>query len=358
MELTTAEKKQYSRHLILEEIGLEGQLKLKKATVLVIGAGGLGCPVLQYLSAAGVGCIGLIDDDVVEQSNLQRQILYTLKDIGKSKVESAAKRLQLLNPFIKFDAHKTRLTKDNALELFEKYDLIVDGSDNFPTRYLINDAAVLLKKPVVVGAIFKLEGQVAVFNYKNGPTYRCLYPTPPKPNEVPNCSEIGVLGVLPGIIGSLQANEVLKIILNIGDVLSGKLVTFNALSMKQLMLSFEKNISISITALDANYEMLCGISTSTKEISFAAYKEQSLHFNVLDVRTLIERNEGALDSIHIPLDELPQRLHEVPQNKNLLVFCKSGMRSKLAIELLQNNGFKKELVNLKGGLLEVLDILA
>ncbi len=351
MNLSVEEEEQYRRHLLLNEIGLEGQLKLKQAKVLVVGAGGLGCPILQYLTAAGIGTIGIADDDDVEQSNLQRQILYTYKDIKENKAKSAAKRLQLLNPFIKFDVYKTRLTKENVLDLFKKYDIIVDGTDNFPTRYLINDAAVITNKPVVFGSIFKFEGQVSVFNYKNGTTYRCLYPTAPRPNEVANCSEIGVLGVLAGIIGSIQANEVLKIILGLGSILSGKLLTFNALSMKQLTFSFEKNTSISIKSLDDDYLVLCGIPKATKEISFQEYKEQSSNFNVLDVRTYIERNESHIASIHIPLDELSQRHHEIPKDKSLLVFCKSGVRSKLAIEILQNNGFGKELVNLKKGLL-------
>ena len=196
MSLSIEERNQYSRHILLDEIGLSGQLKLKQAKVLVIGAGGLGCPILQYLTAAGVGEIGIVDDDNVEQSNLQRQILYTHNDIGKSKAESAAKYMQLLNPFIQFSVFKTRLTKDNAVELFKKYDIVVDGTDNFPTRYLINDAATLAGKPVVFGAIYKFEGQVSVFNYKNGPSYRCLFPSPPKANEVPNCSEIGVLSLI------------------------------------------------------------------------------------------------------------------------------------------------------------------
>lgn len=353
MHLTTIEKKQYDRHLILEDVGLEGQLKLKLAKVLVIGAGGLGCPILQYLTAAGVGRIGIIDDDVVNQSNLQRQILYSYNTIGKNKAATAAKRLKLLNPLIKFDVYKERLSKDNALELFKKYDIIVDGTDNFQSRYLINDAAVLLNKPIVFGSIYKFEGQVTVFNYKNGPTYRCLYPTPPKPNEVPNCSEVGVLGVLPGIIGSLQANEILKIILDLGTILSGKLLTFNTLTMNQLIYSYERNTEISIQSLDQDYLNFCGIPNFIKEISFQEYQKQSLNFNLLDVRTKLERNEYHMESIHIPLNELPQRLHEVPQNKNVLVFCKSGVRSKLAIEVLKRNGFINELVNLKGGLLNM-----
>lgn len=351
MNLTPAENQQYSRHLLLEEVGVSGQLRLKQSKVLIIGAGGLGCPVLQYLSAAGVGKIGIVDDDAIEQSNLHRQILYTQEDIGKNKAETAAKTLQRSNPFIQFDIYKTRLTKDNALALLEPYDIIVDGSDNFPTRYLINDAAVLMDKPVVFGSIYKFSGQVAVFNFKNGPTYRCLYPTPPAPHEVLNCSDVGVLGVLPGIIGSFQANEVLKLIIGFGNVLSGKLLTFNALSMNQSIFSFDKNPAITITSLEANYQMLCGIHEAVKEISFQEYKKQSLSFNTLDVRTQDERDEFHILSIHIPLDELSKRYHELPGDKKLLIYCKSGSRSKIAIDILKNKDFKNELFNLKGGLL-------
>jgi adenylyltransferase/sulfurtransferase len=235
MSLSKAEQQQYNRHLILDEIGELGQLKLKKAKVLVIGAGGLGCPILQYLSAAGVGTIGVVDDDTIEKSNLQRQVLYSHDDIGDFKAEVAANKLAGLNPYVNFEIYLQRLNKEIAVELFLKYDVIVDGSDNFPTRYLVNDAAILTNKPVVFGSIFKFEGQVSVFNYNNGPSYRCLYPNPPKSEDVPNCSEIGVLGVLPGIIGALQANEVLKLVLGIGEILSGKLLTYNALNMQQLI---------------------------------------------------------------------------------------------------------------------------
>ena len=350
MSLSAAEKEQYDRHLILNEIGAEGQLKLKNAKVLVIGAGGLGCPVLQYLSAAGVGTIGIIDDDNVDQSNLQRQILYTHLDIGENKAITAAKRLKPLNPFVEFEVYRTRLTTKNVLDLFKNYDLIVDGTDNFSSRYLINDAAVLTNKPVIFGSIFKFEGQLSVFNYKNGPTYRCLFPSPPKANEVPNCSEIGVLGVLPGIIGSLQANEVLKIILGLGEVLTGKLLTFDALSMNQRCFTFKKNPSILITKLEEEYETICGIIPVTKEISFKTFKNQAFEFNVLDVRTPKERNEFHIESLHIPLDELSERQNEIPQDKKLLVYCKSGVRSAHAIAILKENSFKNELVNLKGGL--------
>ena len=349
MSLSIEEKNQYSRHILLDEIGLSGQLKLKQAKVLVIGAGGLGCPILQYLTAAGVGEIGIVDDDNVEQSNLQRQILYTHNDIGKSKAESAAKYMQLLNPFIQFSVFKTRLTKDNAVELFKKYDIVVDGTDNFPTRYLINDAAILAGKPVVFGAIYKFEGQVSVFNYKNGPSYRCLFPSPPKANEVPNCSEVGVLGVLPGIIGSFQANEVLKMICEIGTVLSGKLLTYNMLTMQQMVLSFKKNDSIQIKALDADYDFFCGLPKDTSEITLNAFQKKSEQYNLLDVREDDEREEYHIGGQHIPLGDLIDRLNEVAQDKDLVVYCKSGMRSKRAISILKENGYKKQLLNLKGG---------
>ena len=352
MQLSEEEKAQYSRHLILEDVGLDGQLKLKQAKVLVIGAGGLGCPILQYLSAAGVGTIGVVDDDSVDQSNLQRQVLFTHEDIGKSKAQAASERLQLLNPFISIVPHLVRLSKENVLDLFEEYDIVVDGTDNFPSRYLINDAAVLTNKPVVFGSIFKFDGQVSVFNYNNGPTYRCLFPVPPKPDAVPNCSEIGVLGILPGIIGSLQATEVLKMILNLGEVLSGKLQTFDALSMKQLIVSFEKNTSITIDALADDYQEFCGLSSSSVEISFEEYQQESGSYNLLDVRTYQEREEAHIGGAHIPLDELSDRLSELPHEKQLLVYCKSGMRSKAAIDILKQNGFENT-VNLKGGLMSV-----
>ena len=252
------ENAQYNRHFILDLIGIKGQKKLKKSKVLVIGAGGLGCPILQYLTAAGVGTIGIIDKDTVDQSNLQRQILFSIDDIGNPKASCAAKRLQQLNPFVTFKTYIEFLSSENALELFSEYDIIVDGSDNFQTRYLSNDAAVLTNKPLVFGAIFKFEGQVSVFNYNNGPTYRCLFPTPPSANSIPNCSDVGVLGVLPGIIGCLQANETLKIICELDEVLSGKLLSFNALNLQQNILKFSKNKDIHITEL-IDYDLFCGI---------------------------------------------------------------------------------------------------
>lgn len=351
MSLSQEEYKQYNRHLILEDIGEDGQLKLKQAKVLVIGAGGLGCPILQYLTAAGVGKIGIIDHDTIDQSNLQRQILYSHDAIGQFKAEVAAQRLSGLNPFVNFEVYLQKLTSEVAIELFSRYDIVVDGSDNFPTRYLVNDAAVLTKKPVVFGSIYKFEGQVSVFNYNNGPTYRCLYPNAPKPNEVPNCSEIGVLGVLPGIIGSLQANEVIKLICGIGDVLSGKLLTYNALSMQQLILSFQKNESIQVTELDADYDFLCGLPKSNLEITKNELESNLEYYNLLDVREDYERAQHHIGGQHIPLGDLKHRLDEVSQDKDLVVYCKAGMRSKMAIEIIKDSGFKMQLLNLKGGIL-------
>jgi len=353
MSLSPEENNQYNRHLILDEIGESGQLKLKQAKVLVIGAGGLGCPILQYLTAAGVGNIGIIDHDTVDQSNLQRQILYTHDDIGEYKAEVAANKLSRLNPFVNFEIFVQRLTSEIAVELFSKYDIIVDGSDNFPTRYLVNDASVLTNKPVVFGSIFKFEGQVSVFNYNNGPTYRCLYPNAPKPNEVPNCSEIGVLGVLPGIIGSLQANEVLKMICVIGEVLSGKLLTYNALTMQQLVLSFQKNDLIQITSLDPDYEFLCGLPKSSLEITKAELGMNLEQYNLLDVREDYERAQHHIGGQHIPLGELANRASEVSQEKDLVIYCKAGVRSKMAIDILKDKGYTKELLNLKGGLITI-----
>ncbi len=351
MELTAKEQQHYSRHLILDEIGFDGQLKLKQAKVLVVGAGGLGCPVLQYLTAAGVGTIGIIDDDVVEVSNLQRQILYSYDDIGKSKVLAAVAHLSGLNPFVKFLTYQKKLTSENAIELFKQFDIIVDGSDNFPTRYLCNDAAVLAKKPLVFGAIYKFEGQVSVFNYQDGPSYRCLYPNAPKPNEVPNCSEIGVLGVLPGIIGSLQANEVLKIICELGVVLGGKLLTFDALRMQQFLLNFEKTDEATLTKLHTDYDFFCGIHAPIHEITLQQLDSDTKKYNLLDVREVWERAEYHIGGVHIPLGELKHRLNEVCLDKELVVYCKSGVRSAKAIALLSAHQISCKLINLKEGCL-------
>jgi molybdopterin/thiamine biosynthesis adenylyltransferase/rhodanese-related sulfurtransferase len=348
MNLTNEEKKQYNRHLILNEIGEKGQLKLKKSKVLVIGAGGLGCPVLLYLTAAGAGTIGIMDNDVVDQSNLQRQILYTIDDIGFSKAKMAAKRLSKLNPFVNFNVYQEKLTRQNAISLFNKYDIIVDGSDNFNCRYLTNDAAVITRKPLVYGAIFKFEGQVSVFNYQGSGTYRCLYPMPPNPEESPNCSEIGVLGVLPGIIGSLQANETIKIIYGIGEVLANKLLIYDSLQMSQMILIFEKDTKLEVIDLDTDYDFFCGIS-SKEEITLKELQKNIEKYNLLDVREVWERAQYHIGGQHIPLNELLERTDEVYKNKVLVVYCKSGIRSKKAIDILIANSYKSALLNLKGG---------
>ena len=346
------EDKQYNRHLILDEIGHEGQQKLKAAKVLVIGAGGLGCPILQYLSAAGIGSIGIIDHDVVDQTNLQRQVIYTHNDIGKHKAEIAAKRLSALNPYISFRTYTEKLSSQNAISIFKEYDIIVDGSDNFPTRYLANDAAVLANRPLVYGSIFKFEGQVAVFNYKNGPTYRCLFPNPPLPNEVPNCSDIGVLGVLPGIIGSLQANEVIKIICGLGDTLAGRILTFNALTLQQHIIEFKKNDAINVTKL-IDYEIFCGVKEDTNEITAKLLKEKTEDFYLIDVRTEREREQFYIEgSVHIPLDEIEDRYQEIKTSKTVVVYCQSDVRSKNAIAFLKDKFSHLEFKNLKNGLME------
>ncbi len=351
MAFSKEENKQYSRHLILDEIGVIGQEKLKASKVLVIGAGGLGCPILQYLTAAGVGNIGIIDNDTVDQTNLQRQILYTHKDIGKFKAEVAANRLAELNPFVNFKVYVEKLTTQNALNLFSNYDIIVDGSDNFPTRYLANDAAILTNKPLVFGSIFKFEGQVTVFNYQNGPTYRCLYPNPPQANAVPNCSEIGVLGVLPGIIGTIQANEVLKMICELGAVLSGKLLTLNALTMEQYKLNFKKNDTIKITSLENDYHFFCGISKKhQQEITFAELQNSPENYTLLDVRNNLEREHFNIGGLHIPLHELESRYDEIPTEKPIVVYCKAGIRSKITIEILERKNLKTTFINLKNGI--------
>ena len=352
MPLSKEENKQYNRHLILDEIGPEGQDKIKMSSVLVIGAGGLGCPVLQYLVAAGVGNIGIVDDDTVEQSNLQRQILFSHEDIGYFKSEVAAKKLLRLNPFIDIEPFVQRVDVNTALELFARYDIIVDGSDNFPTRYLVNDASILTNKAVVSGSIFKFEGQLSVFNYQNGPTYRCLYPNSPKPQDVPNCSEIGVLGVLPGIIGVLQANEVIKMICGIGNVLSGKLLTFNALTLCNNILKFKKNENIKIYGLQESYETPCSASNGDyMTISWDQLNQSLKDYQLLDVRTNKERKIHHIGGLHIPLQELETRFSEIPKDKKLVVYCARGFRSREAIRILKEKGATNVLIHLENGLL-------
>lgn len=368
--LSQDEIQRYSRHILLSEIGISGQEKLKLAKVLVIGAGGLGCPVLQYLTAAGIGTLGIVDFDKVDISNLQRQILYNVDDIGKPKVDCAIKRLSAQNPCVKFVSHNVQLNNKNALEIIKNYDLVIDGTDNFPTRYLVNDACVLLDKPLVYGSINRFEGQVSVFNYlmhkKNGPTYRCLFPDPPASADVPNCSEAGVLGVLPGIVGTLQANEAIKIIAGIGDVLSGKLFMINALTLQNYTIAFERDEtvanSVSIEQFKKNdYELFCNgnPATATKEITVAALHQllvgDRMEIQIIDVREINEQPVvNALKELHIPLNTIIKNAGQIDHHKKVIIFCKTGVRSAHAIQVLQKEKGFNNLFNLKGGVVEWL----
>ncbi len=330
----------YNRHIILSEIGQEGQDKISKAKVLVIGAGGLGCPVLQYLTAAGIGTIGIVDFDVVEISNLQRQVLFGTSSLGKNKAEAAKKRLEDLNEAISIIAYPEKLTHKNAIDLFNQYDIIVDGSDNFATRYLVNDASIITNKPLVFGSIYKFEGQVSVFNYNNGPSYRCLFPSPPEKGTVPNCSEIGVLGVLPGIIGSMQANEVLKIILGLGKALSGELLCYNALNNKTTTLKFNKSESKIDTVLSKkknfhtyHIDEFCEVDNHT--ISIKEVVDQA-NIQIIDVREAHETPKiENLEVTAIPLSELEQSIDKIDSEKQKAIFCQSGIRSKKAVSILK-----------------------
>ncbi|MDD7887294.1 HesA/MoeB/ThiF family protein [Flavivirga sp. 57AJ16] len=330
----------YNRHIILSEIGQEGQDKLSKAKVLVIGAGGLGCPVLQYLTAAGIGHIGIVDFDVVEISNLQRQVLFGTASLGENKAEAAKKRLEDLNGSISIMAYPEKLTHKNAMALFNQYDIIVDGSDNFATRYLVNDASVITNKPLVFGAVYKFEGQVSVFNYNNGPSYRCLFPTPPKKGAVPNCSEIGVLGVLPGIIGTMQANEVLKIILGLGEPLSGKLLCYNALNSQTITLSINRSSSEIETVLSKkesfhtqSVEEICDIEIDTISITEVVNRT---NLQIIDVREIHETPKiEYLEITSIPLSKLEQSVDSIDPEKQKVIFCQSGIRSKRAVSILK-----------------------
>jgi len=350
--LTIKDKKRYSRHILLDEVGELGQQKLKSAKVLVIGCGGLGCPILQYLAAAGIGKLGIIDDDRVDISNLQRQILFTENHVGTLKVEAAKEVLTRLNSQLKIETYPTRLSAENAHDLFDKYDVIVEGSDSFSTKYLANDAAVLTNKPLVFGSIFKFEGQVSVFNYKNGPTYRCLYPEPVSEAEMPTCSEVGVLGILPGIIGMFQANEVLKIILDLGNVLSGKLLIYNSLEASQILLPFAKNEAIKITELN-NLDLSCTIP-SIPEINYSAYAEAKEMYFLVDVREQEEREHFSLGGLHIPLNELLANPQVLAAQDNILLYCASGKRSAVGVKALIKYFPLKKIVNLKGGVSAVI----
>ncbi len=367
VSLNKEEILRYSRHLIMPEVGMEGQLKLKQAQVLLIGAGGLGAPLGLYLAAAGVGRLGLVDFDVVDFSNLQRQITFSTDDVGRKKSEAARERLSRMNPQIQIDTFETRLTSENALELFKGFDIIVDGTDKFPTRYLINDACVLLGKPNVYGSIFRFEGQATVFGYPGGPCYRCLYPEPPPPGLVPSCAEGGVLGVLPGIVGAIQAMETIKLILGAGDPLVGRLLLFDALGMRFRELKLHKNPACpicgehrTITKL-IDYEEFCGIrgeetvpvTTGIPEITpreLKARLDRGDNLFILDVREPHEFQICNLKGHLIPLGDLPRRVSELDSSREIVAHCRSGKRSADAVDFLQKAGFRK-IWNLKGGIL-------
>jgi molybdopterin/thiamine biosynthesis adenylyltransferase/rhodanese-related sulfurtransferase/molybdopterin converting factor small subunit len=366
--LSNEEIRRYSRHLIMPEVGLEGQKKLKAARVLAIGAGGLGSPLSVYLAAAGIGTIGLVDDDVVDDSNLQRQILYGVSSVGRPKLQAATERLRDMNPNVRVIPHETRLTSENALEIFRDYDIVADGTDNFPTRYLVNDACVLTGKPNVYASIFRFEGQASVFWAEKGPCYRCLYTEPPPPGLVPSCAEGGVLGILPGLLGVIQATETVKLVLGSGDPLIGRLLLVDALSMRFRELKLRKNPDCvvcgpnpSITKL-IDYEQFCGIPQEEARMAqqgripevtvqeLNAMRRRGADFVLVDVR---EPHEIAIcsfpESVKIPLGTLPQNLNKLSTADEIVVHCKMGGRSAKAVQFLQEAGFRK-VKNLAGGI--------
>ncbi len=372
--LSNDEIARYSRHLIMPEVGMEGQRKLKAARVLMIGTGGLGAPLGMYLAAAGVGTLGLVDFDVVDASNLQRQIVHGTKDVGRPKIESARDRLSDINPNVKFETHETRLTSDNALELFRDFDIIVDGTDNFPTRYLVNDACVLAGKPNVYGSIFRFEGQASVFWAERGACYRCLYPEPPPPGLVPSCAEGGVLGVLPGIVGAIQANETIKLILGGGEPLINRLLLFDAWKLRFRELKLRKDPECPVCGENPtvteliDYEEFCGLRPPTaaapathmeeqiqmEEISATELKarlDAGDDIQIIDVREPNEYDIARIpDSKLIPLGQVTGRADEIDPDRETVVHCKMGGRSAKAIEALTRAGFKGRLVNLTGGI--------
>jgi sulfur-carrier protein adenylyltransferase/sulfurtransferase len=361
-ELSKDEILRYSRHLIMPEVGTEGQLKLKAAKVLLVGTGGLGAPLGLYLAAAGVGRIGLVDFDVVDFTNLQRQVIHGTSDVGRKKLDSAADRMHEINPFVRIDKHEVALSSENALGILRDYDLVVDGTDNFPTRYLVNDACVLLGKPNVYGSIFRFEGQATVFAYEGGPCYRCLYPEPPPPGLVPSCAEGGVLGILPGTIGLIQATETVKLILGIGQPLVGRLLLYDALAMRFRELKVRQNPECpicgdhpTITKL-IDYQQFCGILqqvTAEGDIDPVEVKakiDRGDNFVLIDVREPHEYQICRIPTAKlIPLGELTKRLEELDPSVEIVAHCKSGMRSARAVDLLKKAGFRAR--NMKGGIL-------
>jgi sulfur-carrier protein adenylyltransferase/sulfurtransferase len=372
-DLSKDEVKRYSRHLIMPEVGVDGQKKLKAASVLCIGAGGLGSPVAMYLAAAGVGRIGIVDFDIVDFSNLQRQILHGTPDVGRSKLASAKDRLQALNPEIQIDTYETALTSQNALKLFEPYDVIIDGTDNFPTRYLVNDACVLLGKPNAYGSIFRFEGQASVFGVKDGPCYRCLYPEPPPPGLVPSCAEGGVLGVLPGIIGVIQATEAIKLILGVGEPLIGRFLIYDALRMKFRELKLRKDPDCPVCGTHPtvhqliDYEEFCGVvpaapepvtvsnATEITALELKQRLDRGDKLKIVDVREPHEYQIAKIQgSILMPLGDVQKRYSELNPDEELIMQCRSGVRSAKAADFLRSMGYK-HVLNLKGGILDWID---
>ena len=372
-ELTTDDLSRYSRHLILPEVGMEGQQKLKAARVLCVGTGGLGSPLAFYLTAAGVGTLGLVDFDVVDASNLQRQIIHSTKDIGRKKLDSAEEKLKALNPAINIVKHETMLTSANAMEILKDYDIVADGTDNFPTRYLVNDASVLLGKPNVYGSIFRFEGQASVFATEAGPCYRCLYPEPPPPGLVPSCAEGGVLGILPGLVGVIQATEVIKLILGKGESLVGRLLLVDALSMRFRELKLRKNPECPVCGENPtvteliDYQHFCGIvpeapqeasmkngipQLSVKELKQRMDAGEDVY--ILDVREPYEYRIAQIGGILIPQTDVPNRLAEIDREREIIVQCRSGVRSQRIAEFLKQQGYPR-VVNLAGGILAWAD---
>lgn len=367
VELTNDEVKRYSRHLIMPEVGMEGQRKLKQASVLCVGAGGLGSPLALYLGAAGIGRIGIVDFDVVDFSNLQRQVIHSTNDVGRSKLESAREKLEDLNPNVNVETHEVRLSSENALQIFANYDIIADGTDNFPTRYLVNDACVLSGKPNVYASIFRFEGQASVFGWGTGPCYRCLYPEPPPVGLVPSCAEGGVLGILPGLVGLIQATEVVKLILGKGEPLVGRLLLFDALGMKFRELKLKKDPQCPVCSENPtvteliDYQQFCGIEPETDQVQEGVEEITPTEFKreldggkdifILDVRNPVEYEICRLEGSHLlPLDKLLNRINELDSARDIVAYCRSGVRSAQAIGILQDAGFRK-LRNLKGGIL-------
>ena len=372
-ELSPDELSRYSRHIILPEVGLEGQRRLKAARVLCVGTGGLGSPLAFYLAAAGIGTLGLVDFDVVDASNLQRQIIHSTKDIGRKKLDSAEEKLTALNPHLNVVKHDTMLTSANALEIMKDYDIVADGTDNFPTRYLVNDACVLLGKPNVYGSIFRFEGQASVFATQDGPCYRCLYPEPPPPGLVPSCAEGGVLGILPGLVGVMQATEVIKLILGKGESLVGRLLLIDALAMRFRELKLRKNPDCpicgphpTVTQL-IDYQQFCGITPETPQdknmkngIPQITVKELKRRIDagedvqLIDVREPYEAQIAQIGGKLIPQNDVPNRLAEIDRNREVVVHCRSGARSQKIAEFLQQQGYPR-VANVAGGILAWAD---